>query len=781
MPCPCLSRLLLASGLLMGPALRAEVPPEQALGLYAQTPPEHRAISPYLGMVALKSGILANVRFFGNYTSTLKVGLPPHPSFLSKAETRPPLDECPQDAVAAVVQYLFPSPDGFHLVHNQRSKDPLGDLSNDRAAGSLRRINTLLDAVTHYRARLAAAAPLPDPAADEDFRAAVLRILGQPAESKASRPGQAAPLEPTGREALLAAFAPLLQRAVLEESTRMGGRYPANIVEVALLAFAWQAADDVGELQAAFAGGLLMDHPDPDHRPPFDETFFRNHQEEWVRRLPELAPDELALFLYGNEAYGGLPPGVTYTTTRFGEVRFPDCGETSLLNVLDAVLVRQGRIPGEVLAAFLARLGHGGERKGPAAPADAILDKIQSHFTEFPDPSSQMSALGHEAWAKVVSGLNRPGDPLPITYRNGDCNLAGTGIGNMLNLIAHLLPDPVLGRPWPDDRAAREELRSEKLDRLCALATTPERTFGWRVAAGDADPGEFPRVTFTINEKPVFVWAFEPRHFAFLPVRSQETLGWVGRVRGLPGVGDWLQGWFQRQRYLGLFLADDVTPLKLARPAEAFFCELQHPDEVKLAIRSILESRFDALAPTLHLVVSRTLPWDLEALDDLSEPVARVRGPFVPIPALLRRTPKEKQAMAEDLAEHGGLEHPGAVLWVLLAHGLDPNMRLADGTPLVIWTAVKDPSGLPFLLALGADPNARDRKGRTALHAALNGLPGTSGFECIKTLLKAGADPLSSDRTGRTPLAIAQALGKRFRDLLETAPPKRAAPERKGP
>ena len=60
---------ILAWHALAGPC-RAEVPMEQALGLYAATPKEHRDLSPFWGMVAIRSGILSNIRFYGGYGST---------------------------------------------------------------------------------------------------------------------------------------------------------------------------------------------------------------------------------------------------------------------------------------------------------------------------------------------------------------------------------------------------------------------------------------------------------------------------------------------------------------------------------------------------------------------------------------------------------------------------------------------------------------------------------------------------------------------------------------
>jgi hypothetical protein len=56
------------------------------------------------------------------------------------------------------------------------------------------------------------------------------------------------------------------------------------------------------------------------------------------------------------------------------------------------------------------------------------------------------------------------------------------------------------------------------------------------------------------------------------------------------------------------------------------------------------------------------------------------------------------------------------------------------------------------LIAKGADPNASDPKGGTALHWAVAG----GDFEVVRLLLEAGADPKRPDGGGLTPLALAR-------------------------
>ena len=103
----------------------------------------------------------------------------------------------------------------------------------------------------------------------------------------------------------------------------------------------------------------------------------------------------------------------------------------------------------------------------------------------------------------------------------------------------------------------------------------------------------------------------------------------------------------------------------------------------------------------------------------------------------------------------------GSVQDALLEAGASP-ARLASGHALLLAARRGEAARVSALLALGADPDARDASGATALHWAAGGLPGR--VEVVEALLQAGAAVDAADLAGVTPLMRA-----RFRPAVTRA------------
>jgi ankyrin repeat protein len=85
---------------------------------------------------------------------------------------------------------------------------------------------------------------------------------------------------------------------------------------------------------------------------------------------------------------------------------------------------------------------------------------------------------------------------------------------------------------------------------------------------------------------------------------------------------------------------------------------------------------------------------------------------------------------------------------LLLVRGANPNARNEAGATALMW-AVDDPEKTRLLLKSGADPNARSADGQTPLLIAA-GRPGAS--EVVKLLLDHGADPSVTTHSARGPM-----------------------------
>jgi len=109
---------------------------------------------------------------------------------------------------------------------------------------------------------------------------------------------------------------------------------------------------------------------------------------------------------------------------------------------------------------------------------------------------------------------------------------------------------------------------------------------------------------------------------------------------------------------------------------------------------------------------------------------------------------------------------PGAMAELFLSHGADVNAREPSGQPLlnsrIHWNL---PSVALWLLKNGADPNATDAEGNTALHeAARRGI----NPEVVRTLLARGARLKTKNRNGQTALDLARAKNRtKLLPLLE--------------
>jgi len=754
-------------GAFMGVGSMAEIPAEQVVGVYASTNPGHRNLSPLWGMVALNSGVLANIRFFGAYASVPREHLPP----------LAPHYDCPQDATCAVLQYLFPSPDGINFVHNELAKDPIGQIASEArenrkrggGPGGLKKILALLDAVTQFKLRLSPSPALGPTAGkgpialgtdgpDLEFREAVYRILDRAGLSAAAEG------EGTAFNRLRRQFSALLQQAILDEVADTVHRYPPDLVEVSLLAYAWKAADKVDELYEAFGGELLAGPEARTPPPTFDERTYRAQLPGFLSHLEEASessfpgpppsPEDLALFLYGHQAFeASIPVFVPYRTTTYRKDSFPDCGETSLRNFFITVFRSGGMLSDEIIEHFIAKFPSHRDRESKGGEAPVPGDKLASlhaYFRKYPALSQQGSEEAHADWSEMVSNLNAPGDRLRITYRNKDThNLQGIGIQNMLNLVAHILPDAVLETPWPAEKGLQHDLVQRKLTRLCELASREGFQLEWSHGGKKIDQ-DFVTIDFLINKAPAFSWSFSKGHFSINPWVDPDAASWVSKVRYRP-MDAWAESYLQHCRN------GTRASIVLGHPRDIYTYSLTSLGEALRMVEAIVPRADPEYFQTLNQIIKNRIPFDFFALNRLAQALFRneklIRDRrFYPLSLFQGKPQSQKDEVLKIAVDLGSLP----VARLLLDHGANANARDAGGKPLLIDALFFDREAMvEELLRAGADPNTRGPTGSPALAIAV-----VWGLDAsVKALVKAGADLHATLRSGNSLLEVSKENG----------------------
>ncbi|KAI5778718.1 hypothetical protein EDC01DRAFT_331505 [Geopyxis carbonaria] len=210
----------------------------------------------------------------------------------------------------------------------------------------------------------------------------------------------------------------------------------------------------------------------------------------------------------------------------------------------------------------------------------------------------------------------------------------------------------------------------------------------------------------------------------------------------------------------------DIPPAYLSPLGIALFCS--HP----LAVLRLLaaagpmpgDSEFRVLAPTCSSGMPRLMPRNptpdmnlnqCPPLTSLDLDPNKLFGPSLMTPLHFAK-------------------HPD-ILAVLLALGADPDLRWhVRGEPPVI-AKLPCPRYLARLLEAGANPNATDVAGATALHWLCHRGLATQKehthrvLECISRLVAAGADPAAKNGKGQTPAELSRACGDKWADDVTRA------------
>ena len=264
------------------------------------------------------------------------------------------------------------------------------------------------------------------------------------------------------------------------------GNYPAGTTLDIILAFMWSKFSTKDEFDRYIKsvvetfGKTCQEHATEEY---IRSDYEKLKKETDQQRILALSFDDLVFVTLGFNFYdNALPPPIPMLNSVFYRgLEFPDCGETSLLNLITALIYENRTFNIQLL------------KKLGAIPA--LID----FFCRYQSPAaiSLKEQEVHNEWAKVVSALPN------VKYgKEGVCDI-DAGITNMLQVINNLFPG----------------INSFKalIDRLMSVGITVEIT--------STDPFEGPNakdientITLSIEKRNLepfkLEWRFKAEHFA---------------------------------------------------------------------------------------------------------------------------------------------------------------------------------------------------------------------------------------------------------------------------
>lgn len=437
-------------------------------------------------------------------------------------------DDVPGDPIIGWIQLLFPSPNYLFLVSNQRQYDPIGDLMREK---DLTAANALVQLILDYKEN-----PIEEHLFLGRTQALFDAFLDKAVKKQIPMPRKKYPNKQKEDYQKLSLFVGKVLVNALKEEIISANRYypqkqiyPDNIVLTSLLAFIWdqsQSARPLKNLSAIFSPSIAIE---PDH--PWDFDFYKTAKTAVLEN--KLTPSlELLTFLCtGDNVYDQLVPRpIPYKGNIRGKTTgtFYDCGETSLRQFFWIVFKQHDHFNFQKLHEF--------EEKLYNPQSYEPYKKMKEYFEKYSSYSTATQVDAHSDWADVVSNFNK-GCPQgrKITYLNNNAYEIDAGLDSMVNVIAQLIPDPILQQT---SDAPNLDLTGEKLTRLCELLSVPEFKLSWKDSESDFEnrpTSQETTLTFYINDIKAFQWYMGLTHYEITPIERENPVTWKNNIH-LPVV-----------------------------------------------------------------------------------------------------------------------------------------------------------------------------------------------------------------------------------------------------
>lgn len=406
--------------------------------------------------------------------------------------------DIPQSYIALVLQRLFPSPDGMNMVPNQGSvQDPIKRFTPKTIGAILNFVSdfyeTLPENLEEYSSNLSQAIRGSFDKAEikslkkinDKFQDFALSLVQALAEQR--QPSDI--WEPHIVENALFAFALMkaaeedAERGVVASGSADEGSVDAESPFVRKMKVFYDAMPKVVGADRAYGDPFTYEEYEAvlDKVKSLDDEEESREGEESSSSAPsadtvslsqaaedspfssnyfvELTPREKFVLLFGLKSFAQIfPTQHFYSTVRFEGITFINCGEASLLNLLNTFLwdFKEKRLRHEILEEMV----------------DFINPALLAFYQEFKDPADQFTLKSQQAWTRVVSGLGGV-DPL-IKYKKGEGTVEFTGgMNSILGVVRALFPDEAFKAITDCESCDSSDKNVATLDHLAELFSPP--------------------------------------------------------------------------------------------------------------------------------------------------------------------------------------------------------------------------------------------------------------------------------------------------------------------
>lgn len=447
---------------------------KKLISLDERIPKEYEHLSPILGVLALRSQTLANIRIYGNYG-------PENNDFLCHKQITSRQKDCPQDHTTAIIQNIFVSGAGGTLEFSNAISDYFSSLSMENIGKLLKDFNNnSIESDKNYFINLLE---------KKKFKKVA------DAWTKFFTIGNKKVTQGEAIKILGNKYWQMFLGAKDESDD-----YPPHIVTKALLALAIKKASLAKDLEP-----LLKEIFDDVPNDIFDETniLSKDSYDEFKRSITDKSIHELFKnkqdLIFNTLAYdffdSDYPVMIGTGRVLINEKKFSDCVESSLRNFFNILLSDADNRNFDINKLILSFPNASFRLKN-------FYKEIQNTF------DSVITKKSRDEWALIVSNLNQE-KYNGIIYNKGICDLF-PNIKNVLKVIKLLLNDDELNKINGLD---------EQLEFILEKFSSDLKKFDWRNINGDKSlTNIFDEIIILDNNREMFSWVFKLNHSDFIKI-----------------------------------------------------------------------------------------------------------------------------------------------------------------------------------------------------------------------------------------------------------------------